>query len=92
MNSELPKVESLKKIRLKEGDVLLVEVDIGALPTNRANEFLAQVREHVKQALGNVRCMVIPLHRVRVSVLNVEDAVIKEMTMKDEIAKAEAKK
>lgn len=80
-------IESLKKVKLEDGDVLLVEVDIGALPTNRANQFMNEVRELIVQSLGPIRCMIIPMHRMRVSVLNVEDAVAKEIQAKDALAR-----
>lgn len=81
-------IESLKKVKLESGDILLVEVDIGTLPSNRANQFLQEVKAAVMRDLGDIRCMVIPLHRIRVSVLNIEDALVKESDAKDSVEKA----
>ena len=81
-------IESLKKVKLEGGDILLVEVDIGTLPANRANQFLQEVKAAVMRDLGDIRCMVIPLHRIRVSVLNIEDALVKESDAKDSVEKA----
>lgn len=73
-------IERLKTLKLEKDDVLLVEVDLGSLPPNRITQWMNEIREVIKSALGPVPVMIIPMHRVRISAINVQDAVVKAAT------------
>jgi hypothetical protein len=80
-------IADLKKIRLKKDDVLLIEVDIGGLPPHQAQIYMQQVKAGVKEVFGpDLKFMVMPLHRVRISAINVQDAIVKEIDSKDKLA------
>lgn len=73
-------IERVKTLKLEKDDVLLVEVDFGALPPNRAAQWVNEIRDSLKATLGEVPIMIIPMHRVKISAINVQDAVVKETT------------
>lgn len=71
-------IERIKTLKLEKDDVLLVEVDFGALPPNRAAQWVSEIKESIRAALGDIPMMIIPMHRVKISAINVQDALVKE--------------
>lgn len=47
----------------------LVEVDIGALPPKKAEEYLKQVSDKVAAVLGDDNFIILPMDKVRISAL-----------------------
>lgn len=71
-------LERIKTLKLEKNDVLVVEVDFGSLPPNRAKQWVSEVKDSLKAALGDIPMMIIPMHRVKISAINVQDAIVKE--------------
>ena len=71
-------IERIKTLKLEKDDVLVVEVDVGALPPNRVTQWINEIKAGIRSTLGEVPMMVIPMHRVRISAINVQDAIVKE--------------
>jgi len=71
-------IERIKTLKLEKDDVLVVEVDVGALPPNRVAQWMSEIKEGIRSSLGEVPMMIIPMHRVKISAINVQDAIVKE--------------
>lgn len=73
-------IESIKKIKLEKGEALFVEVDFNGMPRHAINQMSEQLRNDLANVFGpEVKILIAPLNKIRISAVNVEDAIIKEV-------------
>lgn len=73
-------IDSLKSVSLKPDDVLIVEVDVGMLPPSKATIHFQQIHEMLKESFPSNKIVIIPMHKVRLSVVNFADAPEPQIT------------
>lgn len=67
-------ITAVKAVSVKPGDVLVLEIDMGMMPPSQVTSHIEKVKMEVQQLFPSNKIMVLPMHKIRLSVVNFEDA------------------
>lgn len=65
---------AIKTMTVQPGDVIVLELDYGALPPAAATRYVEQAKAEIGGNFPNNKVLVLPMHRSRLSVVHFTDA------------------
>ena len=80
--TELPEIQSIKKIEVGPNDRFILEIEVGQMPPQRVKAYLAQIMERITGYFPKDTCLFVPMRNgkpgMRLSVITGIDAEVDE--------------